>query len=69
MPVEKLKAFLEESGVRYVTMSHDESALNSYGLHATRVFRTNRFRDFWQNARGAYDPGFVAFFEARMAGK
>ena len=44
----------------------DESALNSYGLQATRVFRTSRFRDFWQSSRGAYDPDFVEFFEERM---
>jgi len=38
-------------------------------FQATQVFKTDAFDRFWTtgNERGAYDPGFVRFLEARIA--
>lgn len=46
----------------------DESALNSYGLQASSVYQSDRFRDFWvvRDERRACNPRFVEFFEDRM---
>jgi hypothetical protein len=48
----------------------DESALRGYGFNSVGNWcESNRFRDWWRDARGAYDAEFVALFEAecRMA--
>lgn len=43
-----------------------ESALHSYGFQAAPLFRSARFREFWLNEKGAFDPAFVRAFEGRF---
>jgi hypothetical protein len=60
---------LENVYFQFVEGLVDESALNSYGFQATPMFRSEAFNRFWvaANERGAYDPGFVRFFEAHFS--
>jgi hypothetical protein len=44
----------------------DESALNSYGLQASKAFQSTAFDKYWRSVRGGFDPHFVKFFETKM---
>lgn len=48
----------------------DESALSSYGLQPSsailRVYRSPRFRSYWEETRRSFHPDFVRFFEPQV---